>query len=147
MRKSLLFIIAATIFLWSCSKQLDDVPMPDLSPEQSQVICTIFTIDSTLEDAYKNTPCSKVPCNAIVIIDSVIENGRTFGVPLSKGAKLAVKFEFTTAPTDEDLFPNKTNRYPGVTTNSQIITNVEKISQRNSEENKYKIYWYRILTK
>ena len=50
-------------------------------------------------DASGVGPCSKPPCRATVLVDSVLGYGSSFGAPLAAGRSIRAEFTFTLAAT------------------------------------------------
>ncbi len=115
-----------------------------IAPGKCRIIGTLMAIDSTMEDS---GPCSKAPCRATVRVDSVLGYGSAFGNPVSLNARIAVRFAFTVAPTTKDLFPNMTNRLPGLQVGSTFQTDLEsQIEMRSAgTQSWYLVYDYKRL--
>src|SRR5512135_1891816 len=55
---------------------------PAVAPDRCRLVCTVLSIDSVRETA---GPCSKVPCTAVVRIDSILAYGFAFPPVLRVG--------------------------------------------------------------
>jgi hypothetical protein len=93
-----------------------------VAPNKCRMVATVMAIDSTLE---KDGPCSKAPCRGIVRVDSIIGYGSAFGSPIAVNTEIEVRFAFTVAPTNKDLFPNLTQRLPGLRLGTRFQTDIE----------------------
>jgi hypothetical protein len=115
-----------------------------IAPGKCRMVGTLTSIDTTLE---ATGPCSKAPCRATVRVDSVLGYGSAFGAPVAVAAQIAVHFAFTVAPTTSDLFPNMTERLPGLQVGSKFQTDIESRLEMGSTGNRptYLIYDYKIL--
>ncbi len=117
-----------------------------IAPNKCRIIGTVVAIDSTLRSSDPTNPCSKVPCRAIVRVDSILGYGPAFLKPLSEGEKIPVTFVFTTGPT-KNLFPNMTQSYPGVRAGSKILADLEaqeRLRADNANSISFVIYGYKI---
>lgn len=114
-----------------------------ISPNHCRIIGTVVEIDSALDKAAGNSPCSKVPCLADVKIDSVLGYGSDFP-PLKLGKIIKVRFGFTLSPTTKDLFPHMAGYYPGLNINDSFKADLQKVIAIDSIRNKvnYIIYSY-----
>ncbi len=136
--KPFFFIVAASC-MTACSARVDkttrsenkeqqvhQAPIADqhdhIAPGRCRIVGTVMSIDSTLEEG---GPCSEAPCRAIVRVDSVLGYGSAFGNPIAVTVQIPVRFAFTLAPTTKDLFPNMTERLPGLQVGAKFQTDLE----------------------
>ncbi|HEX9006618.1 MAG TPA: hypothetical protein VF889_04955 [Bacteroidota bacterium] len=94
---------------------------PAVAPDRCRLVITVLSIDSVREAA---GPCSRVPCTAVVRIDSILAYGFAFPPVLRAGQTVPARFVFTTQRSDL-WFPALSRRYPGVTTGSQLAADAE----------------------
>ncbi len=120
-----------------------------IAPGYCRIIGTIVLIDSSLEKGTSKSPCSKVPCNAVVRIDSIIGYGSNSST-LSVNKLIDVHFNFTLSPTSKDLFPNMQEYYPGLQTGTRfegdIYNEVKKGDINKIPARKFEINGYEIIT-
>ncbi len=140
-------VILMPMFIISCSTvknsgKNNNYNSNTVAPGYCRIKGTIVKIDSTLENG--NSPCSKVPCTAVVRVDSILGYGAGFGT-INNGSKINMKFEFTLGPTTKELFPNLTERLPGLNINSRFIANIKHYFDKGSKEKKYIVYGYKKL--
>ena len=145
--KPLIAIVVASCLL-ACSAKVDkstqgenqrqhvqQMPIADqqshIAPGHCRIVGTIVSIDSTLEE---RGPCSKAPCRAIVRVDSVLGYGSAFGNPIAVGAQIPVRLAFTLAPTTKELFPNMTERLPGLKVGAKFQTDLEARNEMGTGE-------------
>ena len=152
MHRLLYVITFMLMFIVSCSSSKDSNKIsmnssPTTAPGYCRIKGTIIKIDSTLE-TNNNSPCSKLPCTALVRIDSVLGYGAGFG-SINAGTEINLKFAFTLGPSTKELFPNMTDRLPGLTINSQFIADIKHNNVLNTNESKnmktYLVYGYKKL--
>lgn len=136
----LVFIISCSTVKESGKNNNDNAKM--VSPGYCRIKGTIVKIDSTLE--HGNSPCSKVPCSAVVRVDSILGYGAGFGT-IKIGSNINLRFAFTLGPTTKELFPNLTERLPGLNINSQFIANIKHYFEHGSKGKKYLVYGYKKL--
>jgi hypothetical protein len=140
-------VLLILVFIVSCSTVKDSGKANNynsnkVAPGYCRIKGTIVKIDSTLEQG--NSPCSKEPCLAVVHVDSILGYGAGFGT-INNGSDINLKFEFTLGPTTKELFPNITERLPGLNINSQFIANIKHYFESGSKEKKYLVYGYKKL--
>lgn len=139
---TVLFVI---LLLLSCSsnKTSQNTLPSHVSPNSCRINGTIVSIEEISE---KTGPCSIEPCLAKVKINNVIETGSSFSKPLIKGDTIKIKFEFTLAETNKDLFPTLNYVLPGLFSGDSFIGDVEiiKVIQLNSSTTpiEYRIFNY-----
>jgi hypothetical protein len=157
MRIRLFFVAMALAGLAACASQTDKSvrqetqklrPISEqgerIAPGKCRIVGTIVAIDSTME---ATGPCSKAPCRAVVRVDSVLGYGSAFGNPVALQGQIPVRFAFTLAPTTKDLFPNMTDRFPGLALGSRFQTDLESAVEMKSTGGRpwYLVYDYRRL--
>ena len=115
-----------------------------IAPGKCRIVGTLVAIDSAME---QSGPCSKAPCRAIVRIDSILGYGSAFGSPLALNKQIAIRFGFTLAPTTKELFPNMTNRLPGLEIGSKFQSDLESQNEMRSAgtQSWYLVYDYKRL--
>ncbi len=116
----------------------------NISPGHCRITGTIVRIDSTLDSGNKNNPCSKVPCTAVVKVDSVWGYGLGFP-PLGIGKEITIKFKFTLGPTTKELFPGMKDFYPGLKIGDSFLGDIQKELESGTagKGNFFTIYGYR----
>lgn len=150
-------VILALTCLMACAGQTDksvreenrqETPRPivdqqtRIAPGKCRIVGTLVSIDTTMEES---GPCSKAPCRGIVRIDSVLGYGSAFGNPIGIRGEIAVRFAFTLGPTTKDLFPNMTERLPGLNVGSRFQTDLESHNDIKASGSRswYLVYDYR----
>lgn len=139
---AVLFVI---LLLISCSsnKTSQNTLSSHVSPNNCRINGTVVSIEEIRE---KTGHCSTEPCLAKVKINNVIETGSSFSKPLIKGDTIKIKFEFTLAETNKDLFPALNFVLPGLSSGDSFIGDVEflKVIQLNSSTSplEYRIFNY-----
>jgi hypothetical protein len=95
-------------------------PGPGVPPNHCRIVGTVVSIEPG-RSANPGDPCSKVPCQAIVRVEKVLEYGSSFLPPLSQGSLIRVHFVFTMSPTN-NLFPDLKPPLPGLTEGTTFET-------------------------
>ncbi len=115
-----------------------------ISPGHCRIIGTLVGVDSTLD---VSGPCSKAPCRATIRVDSVLGYGAAFPKPIAVNSQIEVRFAFTVGPTTNELFPNLTERFPGVQLGNKFKTDVEAREAMGAANHGpfYTIYAYELL--
>jgi hypothetical protein len=115
-----------------------------ISPGKCRIVGTLVSVDPTMD---KEGPCSKAPCRGTVRVDSILGYGSAFGNPIATNTQIQVRFAFTVAPTSEDLFPNMTERLPGLNVGSHFQADLESQIEMNkgAQSPTYLVYDYRKL--
>jgi hypothetical protein len=103
-----------------------------VSPNHCRIRGTIVAIDSTLDSSDSTRPCAKVPCNADVRIDSILGYGSAFGSSVVQGEQYRIHFVFTLAPTSKQLFPSMDEVYPGLSSGSSFIADIERQNSKGT---------------
>ncbi len=141
---SILLVLIAACSQGSHFSKIGTTGSSSIPPGYCRIKGTIFRIDSTL-DTNDNSPCSKAPCIALVRVDSVLGYGAGFG-SINTGAEINLKFAFTLGPTTKELFPNLSDRLPGLDLSSSFIADIKRINSINNTgaENKkiFLVYGY-----
>ncbi len=117
-----------------------------IAPNKCRIVATVLAIDSTLQSGETASPCARVPCQAIVRVDSILGYGQAFVRPLSKGERIQVMFVFTVGPT-KGLFPNMTENYPGVRVGSRFLADVGAHDEPMSKDSgtvSFLVYGYEV---
>ena len=117
-----------------------------IPPKNCRIVGTIVFVDEPRSDLGADDPCSKVPCQAVVRVDSILGYGQGFVKPLGKGKEIEVLFKFTLSPT-KDLFPNMEESYPGLKLGSYFLADIEGYAIPQIDSNKqarYLIYGYEV---
>ncbi|MCF8239795.1 MAG: hypothetical protein K9J16_00305 [Melioribacteraceae bacterium] len=96
----------------------------EISPGTIRVKATVKKIYTDRLSKNENSPCSKVPCNARIIVEKILGRGHSFNEVIHVGDSVDVNFAFTTVKTTKELFPNINKEYPGVSVGDKIITNL-----------------------
>ena len=82
-------------------------------PNDCLIIGTIISISDSLEKSDPNSPCAKVPCTALVNIDSLL-NGGNSSLNVREGKAYYIHFTSTLAPMNKSMLPNVENDLPGL---------------------------------
>ncbi len=126
-----------------------------VSPNHCRIVGTVVAVDSTLDvaDSLQShrdvPPCTKVPCNADVRIDSILGYGSAFGNPVVQEKIYRMHFVFTLAATSKELFPSMKEVYPGLIVGSSFIADIERQSVRGATQSMapvFVIYGYSRLS-
>jgi hypothetical protein len=119
-----------------------------IPPNHCRIVGTILSIAGTLKTAQADDPLSKVPCLAVVRIDSILGYGSAFTNPLAVGNEISVLFQFTLNPT-KDIFPTLQQHYPGLTVGSVFRTDLEEVmadeQQKKTLQYSHIIYGYQFI--
>ncbi len=115
-----------------------------ISPGHCRIIGTLVSVDSTLAES---GPCSKAPCRATIRVDSVLGYGAAFLRPLAVNSQINVRFVLTVGPTTSELFPNMTDRMPGIQIGGKFQTDVESREEMGQATTGpiYLVYAYKVL--
>jgi len=96
------------------------MPKPTISPDHEQIppnvgriVGKIVRIEKVRPVQVDSSPCARVPCLALVRVESVIGYGSAFPTSFNAGDQISVSFAFTLHPT-EQLFPQMANHLPGL---------------------------------
>jgi len=145
----LIVVLLSASTLLSCGSSRDDrgtmKPEPTdlkrITPNTSRLVATVVSVDSLWRSTNQNDPCSRVPCRAIIRIDSVLGYGSVFNRPLAPGESLSVQFGFTLHPTRE-LFPDLKQRYGPLVVGSIIKAEVQesRVYDQQKDQQVYMIY-------
>lgn len=116
-----------------------------IAPGHCRIIGTLVAVDSTLEN---EGPCSKAPCRGVVRVDSVIGYGSSFANPVAVAQRIDVRFAFTIAATTEELFPNMTDRLPGLHIGERFQTDLESRNEISLDGRRqpYLVHFYEVLS-
>ena len=96
----------------------EGVLRPELSaepvaPNHCRIVGTILEVQGPDRSAASGDPCSKFPCSATVLVDSVLGYGSAFPGALAPRQVIEVRFQYTLAPSRE-AFPSETFSLPGL---------------------------------
>jgi hypothetical protein len=153
--RSLAGLLLLSLFVVSCRSSLEDrrevakslpIPPAGLPPDVCRIIGTVVRVDSTLKSTSPDDPCSKVPCEAMVRVDSVLGYGSSFPIVLSTGTVIRTHFTFTLAPT-EQVLPKVKPSYPGVAAGSWIRADLKSLPVLGSAQDNAKTFtvdWYEL---
>jgi len=154
---SLFFVIGFGVFCTGARQEISsDKKLPDEStrivqkvpPNHCRIVGTILSITGTLKTAQADDPLSKVPCLAVVRIDSILGYGSAFTDPLAVGNEISVLFQFTLSPT-KDIFPTLQQHYPGLMVGSVLRADLEEIiadeQQKKTLQYSHIIYGYQLI--
>lgn len=119
-----------------------------IPPGKCRITGTIVKIHpAAAED--ESSPCSKYPCIANVLVDSVWGYGQAFKKPVKTGREITLKFEFTLAPASKEIFENLDTRLPGLEINSMFTGDIEYLAPSENigvlNDNTYSIFLYNKL--
>ena len=78
-----------------------------------KVKATVLSIDPVLDSLKPETPCGKVPCNALIRIDQIINMGQLCAPFVVVGSELKAYFRFSLSKTDS-LFPDMKQHFTGL---------------------------------
>ncbi|MDP2304155.1 MAG: hypothetical protein Q8N03_17235 [Ignavibacteria bacterium] len=106
---------------------------------------TIISIEKEKLSKDLNSPCSKVPCWALVKVDSIFGSGKQ-SPSLQLNDSIKVHFVFTLSKTTEDLIPNLSRKLSGLKENDKFKGNIKVLAsyskKNNFEKNSYSIDFY-----
>lgn len=146
---TLLFLLPVFFISINCSKEVTkekadpQLAQPNkIPPGHAEIIGKIMEIESVVNTRNGNDPCSKAPCLAKVMIESV-DYGAGFPT-LNKNEKIKVKFSFTLEPTTKEMFPNMDESYPGLKIGDKFKALVSFVSAINSDKPEFIIYGYSV---
>jgi hypothetical protein len=97
---------------------------------------TIISIEKDKLSKDLNSPCSKVPCWALVKVDSIFGSGKQ-SPSLQLNDSIKIHFAFTLSKTTDDLIPNLSRKLPGLKENDKFKGNIkvlESYSGKNGKE-------------
>ncbi len=114
----------------------------DISSAQAKIIGKIISINEARDET---GPCSKVPCEARIIIQNLENKGSLFQLN-SMQDTIPVAFAFTLVPTTEELFPGMKTSYPGLKINDRFEAKIESRLAKNEQGVSYIIYEYKKFT-
>ncbi|MBL7997340.1 MAG: hypothetical protein JNL32_01760 [Candidatus Kapabacteria bacterium] len=132
-------IIAMTATSCSSSKQEgkeNSGTITSVSPGQCRIRATVIAVQDIQPNAYG--VCAKVPCVASVRVDTVYGYGAGFSGVIAQGKTITLSFAFTLAPTTEELFPNLSERLPGLSVGDSFSGSITSVGA----ESTYTIYSY-----
>lgn len=95
----------------------------DVGPEDIRIVAKIFSIRSA--DASLESPCNKFRCTAEVIIEEIVQRGRTYSGNIEVGKKVLAFFPMTLEPTSK-VFPSNSNQlvYSGLNPSEVFVADV-----------------------
>ena len=145
--------ISMTILLISCkASKVDNKYIRGSNNELSICAIDACTIKGTIitivdeKDNYNiNSPCSKVPCWALVKVNEVLSTGSRFATNITPGDEIKMFFIFTLSKTTEELFPNLDKRYPGLKNKDKFKANVACRFQPGEDDCKWVVYDYILI--
>lgn len=114
-----------------------------VSPNACKIIGTVIRIDSVLS-VDTASPCSKVPCSAVVRVEEVISCGVGFGSRLNNGNEIEIYFALTLSPINNELFPNLDLKLPGLKVGSKFMAEVESRKMPMKKGMAFLVYDYRL---
>ena len=116
-----------------------------VSPLGCLVTATVINISPFLEKEDPGSPCSKVPCNALIRIDEVYERGSSLTMSLNQGMEVSAHFVFTLSETSETLFPGIKKHFPGLKINDKFKAILQERAQLNSDSIHVVVYEYNTI--
>jgi hypothetical protein len=108
-----------------------------VAPGQCRIIGRIVNIQPVSVTASKDSPCSKVPCKAVVSVQKILGYGAGFSNPLTEGKEITLNFVFTLSPTKE-YFPSLSEHLPGLSVGDSFSGSIESTNTAGE----YKLYSY-----
>ncbi|MBU0474183.1 MAG: hypothetical protein KKF62_08460 [Bacteroidetes bacterium] len=106
---------------------------------------TIISIEKDKLSKDLNSPCSKVPCWALVKVDSIFGSGKQ-SPSLQLNDSIKVHFVFTLSKTTDDLIPSLSRKLPGLKENDKFKGNIKVLAsysgKNNVDKNSYSIDFY-----
>lgn len=106
---------------------------------------TILSIAKDKLSKDLNSPCSKVPCWALVKVDSIFGSGKQ-SPSLQLNDSIKVHFVFTLSKTTDDLVPNLSRKLPGLKVNDRFKGNIKVLAsysgKNNVDKKSYSIDFY-----
>ncbi len=128
----LLFLLGLLIFS-GCNKETAESfkLTANIPPGNCRIEGKILSIEKTLNPDL-NSPCSKAPCLAKVLVNSVYGYGAGFASRIAKGDTIDLHFNMTLSASTKDLFPNLDVRLPGLEEGSVFIGDIEYVESINN---------------
>jgi len=106
---------------------------------------TILSIEKDKLSKDLNSPCSKVPCWALIKVDSIFGSGKQ-SPSLQLNDSVKVHFIFTLSKTTDDLIPNLSRKLPGLNESDKFKGNIKVLAsysgKNNFGKNSYSIDFY-----
>lgn len=127
----------ATADITKNQQSMDNSRKASISSGQCRVIAKVISVQPISTSAPKDSPCSKVPCKAVVMVEKVLGYGAGFTNPLTEGKETTLNFAFTLSST-KDLFPSLAEHLPGLSIGDTFTGNIEGTNTIGE----YKIYSY-----
>ena len=95
----------------------------DIGPEDIRIVAKIVSIRSA--DASLESPCNKFRCMAEVVIEEIVQRGRTYYGNIEVGKKVLAFFPMTLEPTSK-VFPSNSNQqvFSGLNPNEVFMADV-----------------------
>ncbi len=153
--KSLAGLLLLALSLVSCRSTLEDrreaaktlpIPAAGLPPDVCRIVATVIRVDSTLKGSGPDDPCAKAPCEAMVLVDSVLGYGSSFPQTLSPGSLIRTHFTLSVAPT-EQVLPSYKPAYPGIAAGSRIRADLKSLPVLGDTQDGKKTFsvdWYEL---
>lgn len=94
-----------------------------VAPGHCRIVGTIVEVQGPDRGAASGEPCSKFPCSATVLVDSVLGYGSAFPGALAARQVIEVRFQYTLAPSRE-AFPKETFSLPGLSPGQRFRADV-----------------------
>lgn len=121
---------------------VDDSPSVYVSGEGTWIRATVIAIDESLDTNDPESPCSKVPCNATVRIDKVLQRGNDEASLIAEGTEITIRFRFTLALTTPELFPNLKTPQTGLNNNDRFEANLNGQLGLGTNNMNYHVFQY-----
>jgi hypothetical protein len=128
----------------NCSKDISKTPQlaePNkVPPGHAEITGIIVQIEPVAKGSSENDPCSKVPCIAIIKVESASYGA---GFPtLNEKDNIRVKFYFTLMSTTKEMFPNMDEYYSGLKVGDRFKALTGFVSVIGSDNPEYFVYGY-----
>ncbi|KAA5549245.1 hypothetical protein [Adhaeribacter rhizoryzae] len=130
-------------------KEIMSQPTPNNRPDriapgscrlQGEIIAVLPTLEPN-----KNTPCGKVPCQAVVKVQRVLGYGSAFDKPLASGQEINVYFHFTLSPSAR-YFSELTKPLPGLKVGNIFQADMNRASDGiTNKEGWFQVYSYTVI--
>jgi hypothetical protein len=97
----------------------------DIAPGHCRILATVLEIDSTSISQDPEDLCSKVPCRAVVRVDTILGYGSSFSGDVSKGKEMPVRFVFSTKNT-RSLGMKMEHHLPGLKSRDRFRADIKE---------------------
>lgn len=103
------------------------------------IIGTVISINQEKLSQDTNSPCSEVPCWAMIKVNSILGIGHG-GPFFSVGDTLETNFAFTLSESTKELIPNLEKRLPGLAIGEMFSANIKEFENQSFNKKKLERY-------